>query len=81
MNTVLSLGFSDLHDCWPGNRALARAVGTPGVEATGPEFERHSAQDFHPGYCSVRGVCVRVCSGVSVAVWRVSRLLGQSCLR
>ena len=47
MNTVLSLGFSDLHDCWPGNRALARAVVTPDVEATGPEFERRSAQDFH----------------------------------
>jgi len=57
VNTVLSLGFSDLHDCWPGNRALARAVGTPGAEATGPEFERHSAQDFHPGTVACVG-CV-----------------------
>jgi len=68
VNTVLSLGFSYLHDCWPG------------VEATGPEFERHSAQDFHPGTVACVG-CVRACSGVSVAVWRVSRLLGQSRLR
>ena len=31
-----------------GNRALARAVSTPGVEATGPEFERRSTHDFPP---------------------------------
>ena len=30
-----------------GNPALARAVSTPCVEATGPEFERRSTQDFH----------------------------------
>ena len=43
------------------NRALARAVGTLGVEATGPGFERRSAQDFPLGTVAcVGGVCVRV---------------------
>ena len=42
------------------NRALARAVGTPGVEATGPELMLDSG--FPPGTVACVG-CVCVCVG------------------
>ena len=60
---------------------LARAASAPAaVEAADRGFEHRSTHDFH-GYCSVRVWGVRVWDGVSAAVWRVPRLLGQPRLR